>query len=157
MDRLYTGFITELINLLNPFHKTSAYTHLDCAVIGADARAGIVKVYPVIYHTEQLTTLSEGALDLHTEQIDFAFHTKPRKGLGLSAGTLINPFIKLGGTLEAPAITLDPAGTITSGGLAVATLGISVLAKSMADRFLSSPDPCGDARKEIAKLDGAAN
>jgi hypothetical protein len=38
---------------------------------------------------------------------------------------------------------------VLSGGLAVATIGISVLAKSMTDRFMSSPDPCGDARKEI--------
>jgi uncharacterized protein involved in outer membrane biogenesis len=157
LDHLYTGFITEIFNLLNPFHKTSKQSQLDCAVFGADAKAGIVRVFPVIYHTEQLTTLSEGSLDLNTEKIDLAFHSKPRKGLGLSAGTLINPFIKVGGTLEAPAIEFDPAGTITSGGLAVATLGISVLAKSMSDRFLSSTDPCGDARKEINKLDTAAN
>jgi hypothetical protein len=35
----------------------------------------------------------------------------------------------------------------------VATVGLSLLAKSIADRFLSSKDPCGDARKEIAKRD----
>ena len=37
--------------------------------------------------------------------------------------------------------------------LAVATAGISILAKSLSDRFLSSKDPCGDARKELAKRD----
>jgi hypothetical protein len=31
-----------------------------------------------------------------------------------------------------------------------------VLAKSVNDRFLSSKDPCGDARKELAKRDSAA-
>jgi len=52
---------------------------------------------------------------------------------------------------------MDPAGTLASGGLAVATMGISVLAKGMTDRLLSSTDPCGDAHKEIAKLNTAAN
>jgi hypothetical protein len=51
---------------------------------------------------------------------------------------------------------MDPANTLKSGGLAVITLGISVLAKSASDRFLSSSDPCGDARKEIEKRDSAA-
>jgi len=157
LDRLFTDFITEFFTLLNPFHKTSTTTQLECAVLGADAKAGIVKVFPLIYHTQYLTTISQGTVNLDTEKIDLAFNSKPRKGLGLSAGTIINPFIKLGGTLAAPAVQLDPAGTITSGGLAVATLGISLLAKSMADRFLSSNDPCGDARKEIAKRDSAAN
>ena len=70
---------------------------------------------------------------------------------------MINQLIKVGGRLTAPAVQVDPAGTIASSGLAVATVGISLLAKSMSDRFLSSQDPCGDARKEIEKQDSAAN
>jgi hypothetical protein len=111
----------------------------------------------VIYHTKQLTILSQGVIDLNTEKIDLSFNTKMRTGIGISAGMLINPFIKVGGRLTSPAIEMDPAGTIIGGGLAVATLGISMLAKSMTDRFLSSKDPCGDARKELAKRDSAAN
>ncbi len=152
---ILSDFITELFVVLNPFAKTSEYTRLDCAVIAADAVSGKVDVFPVILHTEQLTILSQGNIDLNTEKIDLSFNTKPRKGLGLSAGVLINPLIKVGGTLAAPAIELDPAGTVKSTGLAVATVGISLLAKSMSDRFLSSADPCGDARKEIAQRDSA--
>ena len=55
--------------------------------------------------------------------------------------------------MATPAVELDPAGAVVSGGLAVATAGISLLAKSMSDRFLSSKDPCGDALKEIEKRD----
>jgi len=156
-DRLFTGFFNELLSALNPLTKTSEYTQLDCAVFAADAKAGLVKAFPMVYHSEMLTMISEGSLDLNTEKIDFAFHNKPRKGIGISSATLINPLIKLGGTLTAPATVMDPAGTLASGGLAVATMGISVLAKGMTDRFLSSTDPCGDAHKEIAKLNTAAN
>lgn len=153
MELFFNDFLTNLFNILNPFAKTTKYTKLECAVVAADAVSGLVTVFPIIYNTEQLTILSQGKIDLNTEKINLSFNTKPRKGLGLSAGALINPLIKVGGTLAAPAITLDAAGTVASTGLAVVTAGISVLAKSMSDRFLSSSDPCGDARKEIAKQD----
>jgi len=153
----FSSFFTQLFNVLNPFAKTSKYTKLSCAVMAADAVSGKVSVYPVIYDTEQLTILSEGTIDLNTEKIDLSFNTKPRKGLGISTGVLINPLIKVGGTLAAPAIDFDPASTVKSTGLAVATAGISLLAKSVSDRFLSSADPCGEARKEIEKMDSAGN
>jgi len=157
MDLLFSDFLTQLFTTLNPFAKTSEYTTLDCAVMAADIASGQVTAFPVIFNTEQVTVLSEGNVDLKTENIDFSFNSKPRTGIGISAGALINPLIKVGGRLTTPAVEIDPAGTVISGGLAVATLGISVLAKSMSDRFLSSKDPCGEARKEIEKRDSAAN
>lgn len=157
MDLLFSDFLTQLFDTLNPFAQTSEYTKLDCAVMAADIVSGQVTVFPVIFHTEQVTILSEGTIDLKTEKIDLSFNSKPRTGIGISAGALINPLIKVGGRLTTPAVEMDPAGTVVSGGLAVATLGISVLAKSMSDRFLSSKDPCGEARKEIEKRDSASN
>jgi uncharacterized protein involved in outer membrane biogenesis len=151
LDLLFSDFITQLLTQLNPFHEESEYTQVDCAVFSADAESGVVKVLPIIFHTDKLTMFSDGVVDLNTEGIDLSFNTKPRQGIGLSAGALINPLIKVGGRLVSPAVEMDAGGTVVSGGLAVATIGISVLAKSMSDRFLSSPDPCGDARKEIEK------
>jgi uncharacterized protein involved in outer membrane biogenesis len=156
LDLLFSDFLTQLFNTLNPFHENSEYTQLDCAVFAATVDSGIVTVFPVIMHTDQLTILSEGIIDLNTEDIDLSFNTKPRKGLGISAGALINPLIKVGGRLTTPAVELDPGGTVVSGGLAIATIGISVLAKSMSDRFLSSKDPCGEARRDLEKIDSAA-
>jgi hypothetical protein len=156
IDFLLSDFVTELFTLLNPFAETSEYTLLECAVYAADIESGQVAVFPVIFHTEQLTILSEGTVDLDTEHVDLSFNTKVRKGLGLSAGMIINPLIKVGGRLNSPAIELDPKGTVITGGLAVATAGISLLAKSMNDRFLSSEDPCGDALKEIEKRETSA-
>lgn len=157
LDLVFSDFLTQLFTQLNPFAKSSEYTQVDCSVYAADAENGEIKVFPVILHTGQLTILSEGTIDLHTEDIDLSFNTKPRKGLGLSAGALINPLIKVGGRLTSPAVELDPEGAVANTGIAVATVGISLLAKSLSDRFLSSKDPCGDARKEIAKRDGAAD
>jgi uncharacterized protein involved in outer membrane biogenesis len=153
MDLLFSDFLTQLITQLNPFAETSDYTQLECSVFAVNAESGVITASPLIVHTEQLTILSRGTIDLNTEILDLSFNTKPRTGIGLSPGMVINPLIKVGGRLTAPAVEIDPAGTLTSGGLAVATVGLSLVAKSLSDRFLSSPDPCGDARKEIEKYD----
>jgi uncharacterized protein involved in outer membrane biogenesis len=151
VDILFNDFLTELFTQLNPQSEKSEYTRIDCAVMAADVTAGVVDVVPAVFHLEPLTIFSRGTVDLRSERIDLAFNSKPRKGLGITAGTVINPFIKVGGTLKKPALELDPAGAVIGGGAAVATAGLSVVAKSFADRFLASKDPCGDALKEIAE------
>jgi uncharacterized protein involved in outer membrane biogenesis len=153
MDMLFSDFLTQLFTQLNPFAETSEYTQLECSVFAAEAEAGLITAFPLIIHTEQLTILSEGTVDLNTEKLDLSFNTKPRTGIGLSPGMVINPLIKVGGRLTSPTVEIDPEGTLKSGGLAVATIGLSLVAKSLSDRFLSSKDPCGDARKELEKRD----
>ena len=155
LDLFLSDFFTQLVNTLNPFMASEEHTRLECIVAAADIRDGQVAVAPVVVNSQQVTILSQGSINLENEKIDLSFNSKPRKGLGLSASTLINPFIKVGGTLKKPVIELDPAKGAVSSGLAVATVGISVLAKSVSDRFLSSKDPCGDALAEIAERDGA--
>ena len=150
---LMGDFSTQLLSTLNPFREEDEFSHLECAVAAADINSGMVELHPLVVHLRQLTIISEGTLDLKTEKLDFSFNSKQRKGLGISASDLVKPFIKVGGTLVSPMIELDPAGTVVKGGLAVATVGLSILAKSMSDRFLSSKDPCGDALKLIAEQD----
>jgi uncharacterized protein involved in outer membrane biogenesis len=150
---LFSDFLTELFSALNPTAKSNDYTKMECSVWAADIVDGRVNVEPVVVHLEEFTVLSKGTIDLQSEKINLSFNTKPRKGLGITPGTVINTLIKVGGSLKTPAIELDPAGTIVGGTAAVATAGLSVLAKGFSDRFLSSKDPCGDARKELAKRD----
>lgn len=150
---LLSDFFTNLIKILVPWSESYEYTRLDCAVAAADVEDGIVTLKPVVINTRQVTIFSEGEIDLHTERIDITFNSKQRKGLGISASDLVNPFIKVGGTLATPAIELDPASTVVKGGLAVATMGISILADSFVNRYLSSKDPCGDAQKAIDERD----
>ena len=154
MSVLFNDFISELFVLLNPFAKQSKYSRLDCSVFAADVDGGLMTITPVIVQTPELTILSQGTIDLATERVDMEFRTKARKGVGISAGTLVNPFIKVGGQLGNPAVELDPKGAVISGGAAVATVGLSLVFKSFTDRFFSSRDPCGDARKKLDELDG---
>ena len=98
-----------------------------------------------------MTIVAKGVVDLHTEEIQFTFNTKLRKGIGVSASMVVNPFVSVTGTLLSPHIGLDPEAVVVKGTVAVATLGISLLVKSLADRFLSSKDPCGDALEQSRK------
>jgi len=154
VEFLFSDFITNLFSALNPFSKQSNETQLDCGVFAADITDGQVAVNPIVVQTREITILSGGTIDLVDEKIDLTFNTKPRTGIGISASAIINPFIKVGGTLTSPAIQLDAAKAVLNSGAAVATVGLSVLAKSFTNRFFSSRDPCGDARKKLEKSDG---
>jgi hypothetical protein len=150
---MFSEFILELFQALNPFATRSDYTELECVVLAADVDDGRAELSPIVMRTRELTILSKGVIDLDTEQLDLQFNTKPRKGIGISAGVLIKPLLKVGGTLAEPALELDPGGAVVSGGAAVVTMGLSLLAQSLADRYFASADPCGDARREIGKRD----
>ena len=75
--------------------------------------------------------------------------TKPRKGIGISASMITNPYIKLGGTLANPSIELKPLEAVTSTGVAVATMGISLAAKGLFDRITAERKVCHKALEEI--------
>jgi hypothetical protein len=80
--------------------------------------------------------------------------TKPRKGLGLSASMITNPYIKLGGTLAEPRLEMKPLEALTTTGVAVATAGLSILGKGMWDRVTAERKVCKQAIKKAEKQAG---
>ena len=156
MNALFSDLLTELFNALNPFAEKSKFTGLDCSVVNFAIKSGRVLVKPMIFHTENITIVSGGEINLATENIDLAFQTKVRKGIGISAGMVVHPFIKVAGSLASPTIELDPAKVAVSGTVAVATFGLSLVGKSLFDRFLSSKDPCGDALEKLKNDDAGS-
>lgn len=143
----FGNFIGELFDMLNPFSKTEKFRVNQCAVVVASIESGVITIEPAVSHAEKMTIVAKGVADLNTEQINFTFNTKLRKGIGISASMVVNPFIGITGTLKSPIIGLDPAAVAVKGTVAVATFGMSLIVKSLSDRFLSSKDPCGDALK----------
>lgn len=157
LDFLFSDLMTQIFSTLNPLSKKSQFTQLNCSVYAAEMLNGQVNLAPIVIQTAQITAFSEGKVDLSSEAVDMSFRTVPRKGLGISAGAVVNPFFRIGGTLMKPALQLDVTKGAISGGAMVATAGLSVLFKSLSDRLLGSKDPCGDARVEIEKADKALN
>ncbi len=137
---------------MNPFAKEEPYTEIVCLAVLLKVQEGKLTTNPaIVIQTDKMNIASMGEIDLVTEKLDLNFRTASRGRIGLSAGQVINPYIKIAGTMASPKLTLDTKGTLVSGGAAVATLGLSILAKSAWDRAFRSEDPCGDAISEADK------
>jgi uncharacterized protein involved in outer membrane biogenesis len=141
IDMFGAGILGQLAGKLNPFAAEDPHTQLDCTVARVDIVDGQLTVKPVVMQSEKVTVTAAGKVDLPTEKLDFDFNTRPRKGIGISAGMFTNPFIKLGGTLAQPRLGVGAKG-VGSGALAAATAGISVLAKGLVDRVAGEMDVC---------------
>ena len=94
------------------------------------------------------------SLDLKTEKLQITVRTTPERALSISAGELVNPYVQVGGTLARPRLAVDETGLLITGGAAVATGGLTILARGIWDRLARSRKPCVDtsarAREELA-------
>jgi uncharacterized protein involved in outer membrane biogenesis len=149
---LYGDFFAELVTTVNPFAKEEPYTNIVCYAVLFDVIDGMLTSNPgIVIQTDKMNIASMGTIDLVTERLDLNFKTASRGRIGLSAGQVINPFIRIAGTMADPKLQLDPQGALVSGGAAVITLGLSILAKTAWDRAFREKDPCGAAIAEAAK------
>ena len=139
--------LRELVDKLNPFSAKDPYTQVECTVIRADIVDGQAKVSPLLVQSEKVTIVAGGLIDLRTEALKFDFNTRPRTGVGISAGMFTNPFIEVAGTLASPRLGVGAKG-VTSGAAAVATSGISVLAQGLFDRARGQQDVCKQTLSE---------
>jgi len=140
---LYGDFVTQLAELVNPFSEESKQTTINCGGVYLEAIDGIVETAPaIIVQTDKVSITAKGSVDLRKEKINVVFNTSPRSGVGLSAGDIVNPFIKLGGTLQKPSLVLNPTEAAIKGTAAVATVGLSVVGTSLWNRWIRSPNAC---------------
>ena len=95
--------------------------------------------------TDKIQMVSKGTINLATEEISLTFDTYPTKFYKANVSeVLINPFVKISGTLAKPELAFD-AGQV---GLAAATAGLSILAKSLIARLSAASDPCAKFLEE---------
>lgn len=142
MGALFSDFLTSIVRTLNPVAETRTYAEIDCGIFEIDIADGVANIEELALQSDRLTVVSSGNINFETEALDLTLNTKPREGLGLSVGDVANSFIKLGGTLKKPAIGVDAVGSVTTTGAAVATGGLSLLAKGLWDRVSSEVDLC---------------
>jgi uncharacterized protein involved in outer membrane biogenesis len=149
--RLTSGILRGLLDALNPFRKSSAYTEFECGVAAVSVEDGKVTVTPIAVRTDKLTVTGSGRLDLDTERIALGWTLKPRRGVGISASSIANPYIRLGGTLAFPSLELKPLDAVVTTGAAVASFGLTVLARGFYDRMTAGQDACARALREAAR------
>jgi len=146
LQALYGNLLDEILSTINPFYKAGEFTVFECIILPVeivDGRASSPSNILVL--TDKIRILSHAAIDLDTETMDMSVRTLPRQSLGISAAEIVNPYVKIVGTLSAPRLSLDQKGVLVAGGAAVATGGLSVLAKAAWDRLSRDANPCEEA------------
>jgi hypothetical protein len=144
VQALYGDLLDEIVSAINPFYKRDPYTTFECIVLPVAIDNGVVHGEPNSFiATDKVRMTLKSKINLATEKIDVNVRTTPRKTLSISAGELVNPFVKVVGTLARPALAVDETGVLITGGAAVATGGISVLARAAWDRLGGARDKCG--------------
>jgi uncharacterized protein involved in outer membrane biogenesis len=143
LDRLVGDFLTELIASLNPTAKTDEFSRMECQGMYFEIDNGKIVTSPaIVILTDRVAVVAGGEVDLASERIDFTFETTPVRGIGISVSDFVNPFIKLEGTLSNPRIAPNPKGVAVEGSLAVATMGLSVVAKGFWQRLFGKRELC---------------
>ena len=146
LTRLYGDMLNEILETINPFTKTETETRISCIVLPIEINDGRLGVNPeALLQTDKIRIVSNAAINLKSEKMEMTFRTTPRKGLTISAGEILNPFVMVVGTLAAPRLAVDAKGTLISGGAAVATGGLSILARATWERLVRSKNPCETA------------
>jgi AsmA family protein len=150
-DAVTSGALRGLLDALNPFRKSSPYTEVECGVVAAELKGGQMAVKPIAARTDRMTILGHGNLDFETERIDLVWALKPREGVGITAGSIANPYIKLGGTLSAPSLDAKPLEAVASTGAAVATAGLTLLFRGIYDRVTAEKKVCVKALEDAER------
>jgi hypothetical protein len=149
LSRLYGDMLNEIVDTINPFSKADKETRVDCVILPVEINDGQLGVNPeALVRTDKIQIVSDASINLKTEKLEMTFRTTPRKGMTISAAELMNPFVMVVGTLAAPRLAVDAKGGLISGGAAVATGGLSILARATWERLTRSKDPCGTASKQ---------
>ena len=72
----------------------------------------------LVAQTDKLTIMSGGSTDLQSEKLDLDFRKEARRGLGISAASVVNPLVGIGGTLTNPTLNVNIGSALVSGGAA---------------------------------------
>ena len=139
---LFRDIVLEALHTINPLRKESGLKRLDCGIYEISIADGVAVFDRVAMQTDRLSLLVTGNIDLDTETLDINFRARPREGLGVSLGTIANSFLAVRGTLRSPRVVLDATNSVTATGAAVATGGLSLLARGLWDRLSAEQDIC---------------
>jgi hypothetical protein len=140
--KLFGDLLLRIIRALNPRYEEQEYRVVDCGLYDVRITDGVAVIENFAIQTDTMTVIVLGNLDFNTEKLNLTVRAKPREGIGVSIGGTVNAFLKVGGTLRDPKLQIDPKGTLVSGGAAVATGGLSILAKGLYDRLSANKDIC---------------
>ncbi|MEM9760020.1 MAG: hypothetical protein AAF933_12340 [Pseudomonadota bacterium] len=144
------SFVQQIADVLLPGIRgqEKSAPRAQCSVLALWAKDGIVNLDPgFVIRTQRIDLSARGNVNLGDERLAVRFDNQARKGLGISAASIVNPYVQITGTLAQPKIGLDVTSSALAGSAAVATGGLTVIAKPLFGRFLDRRSPCTVALK----------
>jgi hypothetical protein len=146
IQAIYGDLLQEILTTINPFRQTDPYTDFNCIIVPLKFDDGQVTSAPSGFiNTTKVRMAATTSVDLKSEKLQVNVRTTPERALSVSAGELVNPYVRVVGTLAAPRLAVDETGLLITGGAAVATGGLSILARGIWDRLSRAREPCGAA------------
>lgn len=144
----FGDFATQLLDTVNPFTRTEKTTKVRCAVLMLSFDDGVVSGDPaLVVQTDKLNIFGRGKVNLGTEEVKISINTAARKGIGIGFSDIVSPYTIIRGTLASPTLSLSEKDVLFQGGAAVATGGLTIIARGLKNRFLSDKKPCDTALK----------
>lgn len=153
LDTLFGDFLFQLSNMA--FGTGDQQTKISCTAGAFYIRGGKINMDPgLAVRTSRFDILSSGLITLPDEKLKLSVSSRSRQGIGVSAASTLVPNVGISGILSKPQINVNARDTAISGGAAIATSGLSILATGIWDRIRSSVEnPC-DALVDKARKDG---
>jgi uncharacterized protein involved in outer membrane biogenesis len=139
---LMRDLVSQILGTINPLSRNEKNTHLDCGFVEVDVVDGVAGSRAVGFQTDRISVASIGSIDFGSEAMDLSFRVKQREGIGVSVAGIVNPYVKVGGTMASPAFEFDKKRGFVTGAFAFLTGGLSVLAQGVWDRHLAKDDYC---------------
>ena len=139
---MFQDLVSGIVRTLNPLSTRRTYTNLDCGILNIDVENGLAAIRNLAMQTDRVTIIGSGSINLANERLNMSIRTKSREGIGVSVGSVMNSFLRVGGTIGQPSIEIDPTSSVTTTGAAVATGGLSLLARGLWDRLSAEADMC---------------
>lgn len=144
------NFATQLLKALK-IDKQKKNLELSCAVVRADIGNGKA-VFPkgIVFNSKQLAVVSDGAINLKNDKIDFTLNPFNGKLADTNVVQAISSMIKIAGTVEQPKIAIDDSAVIKNV-VGVAAAGPAFLGSQM--MLDVDESPCYTALKGTAYQD----
>ena len=137
-----------IMDTLNPMHKQSHQTILECAVAYLPVSNGMINIRDSIgVETDKLDITLSGTLNLNTEAINLKID--PRQRSGMITGVNLGSLVQLEGTLQNPKTGINKEAVVNSAvsiGLGILTGGVSIAAEN-AKSMGTKSQPCKTAMR----------
>jgi uncharacterized protein involved in outer membrane biogenesis len=148
LDQVGADLLSQIVAVAVPTDEEDEATILNCGVVRFRIEDGdAIADQTIVLETEKVLVKGGGLIDLETESLDLGARLAARKGIRLGAGTL-SSLVKVQGTLAEPQLGTDLEGVVKTGakvGIAVVTVGLSLVAESVYGHITEDDYPCQTA------------